>query len=68
MFRSTISASDTSSRCLTSARRLFPCVTSNTRFPERTTGSMRSCQDVKTRAKVSFKLSVAGISSGLSFL
>src|SRR5690606_18063377 len=66
MLSPTISSSEMESRCLTSARRLFPCATIKMRLPERMEGAISSFQIGRKRATTSFKHSVAGISSAES--
>src|SRR3546814_6524558 len=50
-----MSSSDTPSRCLMSARKLFPWAATSTRLPVRTAGAMESFQNGTTRSTVSFR-------------
>ena len=66
MFIATMSSSDMPSRCLTSARSELPCAATTTLRPSRIAGAIDSFQNGTTRATVSARHSVRGMSSGRS--
>ena len=68
MFNFNIASSETLSKYLTSARKLFPCADIKTFFPFLIVGAIVSCQYGKNRSTVSFKHSVKGISSDFKSL
>src|SRR6185436_9546973 len=68
MFSSTMSASETWSRCFTSARRLLPCATMPTCRPLRICGAMVSYQYGSIRPTTSFRASVARVVAGVTVI
>ena len=52
IFTPGMTSSGMSSKCFTSARRLFPWALTRTLFPDRTAGTMRSCQQGRKRSTV----------------